>query len=220
MNPKYQKLAVVLLVLLALLPVFVGYVRSNEEGKNSVPEDRGKWTVTYRQGERKHDYYRCDTTSDRLYFAYWDDSCVDVYDHAGIFLYSFQFPDRQNGGITIRCEEDLVYVNDKDDVTYVFRYETLLRTMEWEEASAEGKNSSWFYNSEPNVTVDQANIKWLDENGNVVKQIKTPAVISETVPPTEEQKNFFVGVFFLLWFIGLIYCIVRNAKERRKKREA
>ena len=144
------------------------------------------WVICYQQGTRTSNFYQYDATDTYLYFSYSKHSCVDVYDMEGVFLYSFIFPERQNGTVSIRCENNQVYICTKDNLLYVFSDVEELEHMDYAEASKKGYDFFWFNDNHPSISVDAKWINWLSKSGDVIKQIPTPSVIKKTIPPSSE----------------------------------
>ena len=216
MKPNYQKIMVPALLLLVLIPVFSGLIRARQKTDDSVPADRGVWSICEQQQTRDRDFYQCDTTSDRLYVSYSGYDCVDVYDHCGTFLYTLQFPKRQNGVVSVRCEGEQTYISDKDSVVYIFEDRVLLRKLSREEAEEAGCGADWFHSKQPQVEVQRDKIRWLDEQGNVVKQTVTPTVLRQTIPPDEELKAISLWVFLGAWVMITAYAVIAHIQKRRR----
>jgi hypothetical protein len=154
----------------------------SEKEAHAYANEKNTWVICYQQGIRTSNFYQYDATDSCLYFSYFKPGCVDVYDTQGVFLYSIIFPERQNGGVLIRCENNLTYIRTKDNILYVFSGTEEVQHMYYDTAKEKGYDSFWFRDNTPHVTVDSKWICWLDETGSVNKQIPTPSVIRETVP--------------------------------------
>lgn len=173
--------------------------------------ENNTWVLCYQQGKRTGDFFQFDATAECLYFSYFEHSCVDVYDINGIFLYSFIFPDRQNGGVCVRCEDNNTYISTKDNILYIFNGIEEIDCMDYDEAAKKGFDFFWFYNNEPHITVDNNYICWLNANGEIENKIDTPTVIRETIPDTGVTglfKLFYNALAILL--IPLIKYISRK----------
>lgn len=163
------------------------------------------WVICYQQGIRTSDFYQYDATDTCLYFSYSKHSCVDVYNTEGVFLYSFIFPERQNGTVSIRCENDNVYVCTKDNLLYIFSDDEEIGHMDYAEATKKGYDFFWFDDNQPNILVDAKWIHWLNENGDIIKQISTPSVIKNTMPPSSSTILSMPIVLVLLILLLLVY---------------
>ena len=155
----------------------------SEKEAQAYANENNTWVICYEQGTRTSDFYQYDATKDYLYFSYSKHGCVDVYDTEGIFLYSIIFPGRQNGGISVRCENNQVYICTKDNILYIFSGAREIEHMDYDTAVEKGYDFFWFYDNEPHIKVDGRWTCWLDETGDVIKHISTPPVIKNTIPP-------------------------------------
>ena len=164
-------------------------------------EENESWHISMQQGSRKHDYYDCDATGEYLYFSYTEYSCVDVYNLDGVFQYSIILPDRQNGGVRVRCLENRVYISAKNNIIYVFEDREEIQRIDYRTAYEMGYLSLWFSENPSKIRVDQEHISWLDGNGAVIHQIETPDIIAKTIPPTETEvlHKFLIGVLVVLY---------------------
>lgn len=155
----------------------------SEKEARAYANENNTWVICYQQGTRTSDFYRYAATDDYLYFSYSKHNCVDVYDTEGTFLYSILFPERQNGCISVRSEDNRAYICDKDNILYIFSGTEEAGRMDYDTAVEKGYDFLWSDDNEPQITVDGRRISWLDETGNVMKQIPTPAAIKNTLPP-------------------------------------
>lgn len=185
----------------------------SEEELRQFAKENNTWVVCYRQGKRTTRFFQYDATSEYMYFSYSKECCVDVYDLHGNFLYSFLFPDRQNGGVCVRCEEDQVYISTKDNIIYVFKGIEEVDRMDYDEAAANGYDFFWFYNNNPKITVNDDWIRWHDNSGEVVKEINTPNVIRQTIPDDGIKS---ITKLFILAFIVVLVAIVRVLIKKYK----
>lgn len=188
--------------------------RKTEKELRAYVNENNTWAICYQQGVRTSDYIQCDATSEYLYFTYMEHNCVDVYDMNGEFLYSFLFPDRQNGVIYIRCEDDHVYISTKSKILYIFKGTEELDHMDHDEASEKGYNFNWFYKHKPYITVDNQWISCSDTDGVVFKQIPTPYMVKRTIPTSIYGWEIIVKpCIAVLLFLALAYCIAFCKKQ-------
>lgn len=169
----------------SMLSVPAGAVESggmSEKEARAYANEHNTWVLCYQQGTRTSNFYQYDATDSCLYFSYSKPGCVDVYDTQGVFLYSIIFPERQNGTVCVRCENNLTYIRTKDNILYVFSGTEEVQHMDYDAAKEIGYDSFWFRDNTPHVTVDSKWICWLDETGSVNKQIPSPPVIRDTIP--------------------------------------
>ena len=156
----------------------------SEKEAQTFANENNTWVICYQQGSRTSNFYQYDATDSYLYFSYSKHNCVDVYDMEGVFLYSIVFPERKNGGISVRCENSQVYICTKDNILYVFSGTEEVVHMNYDTAAEKGYNFFWFYDNEPHISVDGKWIRWIDETGDVIKNIPTPQIIMKTTPPS------------------------------------
>lgn len=207
---------VIICLLLGTVPATANSSEFNdksEEELRQVAKENNMWVVCYRQGKRTTRFFQYDATSEYMYFSYSKESCVDVYDLHGKFLYSFIFPDRQNGGVCVRCEEDQVYISTKDNILYIFKGIEEVDRMDYDEAVTNGYDFFWFYNNDPKITVNDDLIRWHDNSGDVVKEINTPNVIKQTLPDDGTRS---ITKFFILAFIVIFVAVVRSLIKKYK----
>ena len=186
-----------------------------EEELRKLVNENNTWAVCYHQGKRTTSFFQYDATSEYMYFSYSKESCVDVYDLHGIFLYSFIFPDRQNGGVCVRCEEDQVYISTKDNILYIFKGIEEVDCMDYDEATANGYDFFWFYNNNPGITLTNDFIRLHDDRGEVVKEIDTPTVVNQSMP--KDNATFVLFLFSAVFIIILVSKrMVINSKHTSK----
>lgn len=154
----------------------------SEKEARAYANKNNTWVICYQQGIRTRTFYQFDATDSYLYFSYSKNGCVDVYDTQGVFLYSIIFPERQNGAVCVRCENNLAYIFSKDHILYIFSGAEEVEHMDDSTASERGYDFFWFSDNEPNITVDSESICFLDETGSVIKRIPTPTIIRNTTP--------------------------------------
>lgn len=211
-----SSIIVIIFLLLGTVPVIAnssGLNDKSEEELRQFANENNIWVVCYRQGKRTTRFFQCDATSEYMYFSYSKESCVDVYDLYGKYLYSFIFPDRQDGGVCVRCEENQVYISTKDNVLYVFKGIEEVDRMDYDEAVVNGYDFFWFYNNNPKITVNDDLIRWHSNSGEVVKEISTPDVIKQTIPDDGIRS---ITKFFTLAVIVVFVAVVRSLINKFK----
>ena len=209
-------LAVLLLLgQITVIAVATGTVYAAEE---SAVESES-WYISEQRGVRRFDFYDCDATGEYLYFSYTEYSCVDVYNLDGVFQYSIILPDRQNGGVRVRCLENRVYISAKNNIIYVFEDREEIQRIEYRTAYENGYLSLWFSENPSKIRVDQEHISWLDGNGAVIRQIETPDMIAKTIPPTKTEvlHKFLIGVLVVLYLpvCGLVKYVFKHVRKKR-----
>lgn len=189
-------------------------VEKSEKEMRAYANENDTWVICYQQGIRTSNFYQYDATSEYIYFSYSKHDCVDVYDTNGTYLYSFLFPERQNGSVSVRCENEQVYIGTKDNILYIFAGVEEVERMNGDTAKEKGFDFFWFYDNEPHITVDQKWISWHDDSGEVVRQITVPIVIRETIPPHGEMMAAVpIAVLAVVLFVLLIGVIRKIASK-------
>lgn len=206
-----------------LLPFAVNAVESDglsEKEARAYANEHNTWVLCYQQGSRTSNFNQYDATDDRLYFSYSKHDCVDVYNMQGVFLYSIIFPERQNGSVSVRCEDDWVYISTKDNILYIFSGAEEVEHMDYDAAADKGYDFFWFYENEPHITVDGKGISWFGEAGDVVREIPTPSVIRETIPLPDDAATAIPIICAALFFVVLAMQALPwiRASIRRKTR--
>lgn len=206
------------IVLTCLMVSFVGVsadscdlADKSEKELRKYANENNTWVVCYQQGKRTSSFFQYDATTECIYFSYSKHSCVDVYDMNGSFLYSFIFPDKQNGGICVRCEGNQVYISTKDNDLYIFEGIEEIDRMDYDKATEKGFDFYWFYDNNSHITVDNTWIRWHDNSGEVVKEAKTPTVIKQTIPSNSIKTNF---ILFVAAFIVFLITIIRAISQK------
>lgn len=149
---------------------------------DKVSEDRliekvnteNMWDISYQKAARKGKYSQIDASDDYLFLAYPKNSCVDVYNHTGEFQYAIILPDCQNGSIRIRCEENYLFVRDKNNMVYVFDGKQEIERMDHSQATNKGYSFFWFEEKKSLQRTDGTVYIEIDQSGNVVKRILLP----------------------------------------------
>lgn len=168
--------------------------------------------VFYQQSKRETAYTQCDATQEYFYFAYTKYNCVDVYGAEGEFLYSFLLPDSQNGGISVRCHNDVVYICDKRHGVHVFKGLDEIACLPRELAEQKGYDSHWFHKHEPCIVVNGEWITQYDSNGTVIRQVPTPFYVKQTIPLSVEHTKilFVLGAAAILLLLLKYYFTFRK----------
>lgn len=208
MNISVQISAVFLIVALfanslgfEIMPFSTSFKNSAQE---STPEN---YTISYASEQRSGVIHQYDATNTLMYFSYSRDSCVDVYDHSGNYQYTFVFPKHQNGSVCVCCEGEVVYISTQDNILYAFQGTTELYHIPYEDAVKSGKDAYWFYHKQRKIEVSKDWIVWLDDNGNSVKQIRTPPAIQSTLNQRNPQVVLLIVCAICAWL--LLNCVIK-----------
>lgn len=218
MNIKH--IFLILVVVMMLFTILPCYTLASNTPENELSErelriyatEHQTWVLSDQQGSRNSDFYQYDATDTRLYFSYSEYSCVDVYDLEGTFLYSLVFPNRENGSVNVRCENNLAYISSKDNILYIFSDRVETENMDYDTARKEGYDFYWFNENDPSMTVDDYHISWYDESGALIKQIQTPSVIQQTMPPSKELGSAIpIIILALALYLFIFHFLKRRA---------
>ena len=202
---------VILLILTWVIPtsaIAVDFDENNEKDARNFANEHDTWVICYQQGVRNSDFYQYDATDNFIFFSYSEYSCVDVYNMDGIFQFTLIFPNKQNGGVNVRCIGNNVYISTKDSEVYVFDGTQEIAHLSRDEAVSNGYDSSWFRNKDGCMAVDSEWISIFDTNGTIIIRIQTPTIIKQTIPPVGLElliKPFVVIVSVLFLAIANLF---------------
>ena len=171
------------------------------------PDERS--VVTYTEGNDSAgalgDY---DATGEYVFFSYSDRTAVvDAYDLDGNFAFRIHLENKDNGGIRIRCQDELLYVDSKYHNVFVFDGDTLIRQMTYQEAREEGFKGSFFSERSKTVTQRWGRFYRLNEDGSLGSAIKLPVVVS-----VDYYKYVVPFVLIPVLWIGIA---VRDGRKKR-----
>ena len=118
-NPKAILIAkTIMCVLIANIILTLVLYREDQQTVPNV--SRGNYAVFYEElGSNAFITDIC-TTNDYIYFAYSSHCAIQVYNWNGLYIQSMAFHKPQNGGFDIRCENELLYVDDHQINEFIF----------------------------------------------------------------------------------------------------
>ncbi len=215
-------LVIVILLLGSIYVLYTAHIRkgplSFKEQKKlmaSASQEHG-WAISKIQGSRSSFYERYDATDEYIYFAYYSDSCVDVYSISGEFQHSIYFPDSPNGGILLLCDNEKAYITDKNGNMYVFVGEDCVEKIDDPTKLAQERNPS-----ETGLRISRKEISRYAEDGTLLFQIPTPPMIRATThlitAPVPKFVDYAVlGLLLLIWLLFLIWILIGIKKYRKK----
>ncbi len=223
---KMSLAALALLIVVVLLGIiyvlYTAHIRkgplSFQEQKKlmaSASQEHG-WAISKIQGSRSSFYDPYDATDEYIYFAYTDDSCVDVYSISGEFQHTIYFPDSQNGGILLSCDNEKAYIADKKGNMYVFVGENCVEKID--------DPAFWIQERDPAETglrISRKEIRRYAEDGTLLFQIPTPPMVRATThlitAPVPKFVNYAVlGLLLLIWLLLVIWILVYIKTYRKK----
>lgn len=215
-------LLIVVVLLGSIYALYTAYTRkgplSFHEQKKlmaSASQEHG-WAISKIQGSRSSFYDPCDATDEYIYFAYTDDSCVDVYSISGEFQHSIYFPDSQNGGILLLCDNEKAYITDKNGNMYVFVGEDCVEKIDDPTFGIQERDPA-----ETGLRISRKEIRRYAEDGTLLFQIPTPPMVRATThlitAPVPKFVDYAVlGLLLLIWLLILIWILVYIKKYRKK----
>lgn len=173
------------------------------------PDERS--VVTYTEGNDSAgalgDY---DATGEYVFFSYSERTAVvDAYDLDGNFAFRIHLENKDNGGIRIRCQDELLYVDSKYNNVFVFDGDTLIRQMTNQEAREHGYAGSFF--TEPSKTVAQRWLRFyrLNDDGSLGPALNLPISV------TADYYKFVVP-FVAIPVVWIMVVIRERRKEQQK----
>ena len=171
------------------------------------PDERS--VVTYTEGtDSAGAISEYDATGDYIFFSYSERTAVvDAYDFDGNFAFRLHFENKENGALSIRCQDDLLYVSSKYDNVFVFDGDTLIRQMTYQEAREEGFKGSFFSERSKKVTQRWGRFYRLNEDGSLGSAIKLPHAVS-----VDYYKYVVPFVLIPVLWIGIA---VRDGRKKR-----
>ena len=205
---KRTLLIVVPILVLCLLYIFLFEYRTVEANDN--PDQP---TIYYK------DYYITGTRRTRrgfdemdgtdAYFYVLIGNKVDAYDHQGNYDHTLVFTvQRQNGGTSIVCSPDTLYVSTKDNTIHAFRGTEYLGTVTREEIDY----LPAFYLTEGRVYAAMNGIYKAVENDDPQYICPLPETLAKAMPiipvPAELARNVglvVIAVFMVFWFGNIGY---------------
>ena len=211
MKNKYNKLRTATLIYLVIICVSWQYLLSKcipgyrlEQDVRESLSSENPWAICMIQGLRGLPY-AVDVSNSKVYIAYYENDCIDVYSITGEYEYTFLFQ-LKKGCIDIRCVDGRLYVRDCDNIFYVFDNDKEIERMDANLASANGYNMSLFNEEEVYQIIDGKIIQHYDKNGELTGEI--------TIKPSENnacfQREFacFVAVLTCAHIVYLLYSII------------
>ena len=151
-------------------------------------------------------FSQCDATDEYLYFSYSNSrTSVDVYDLDANYLYTLCFPDRNNGAVYIRSDQNKMYIKLRNDYVFVFQGKEELSFMTEEEADSKGYTNDWFQAADSRLVVDDSRLYLMDEQGQLIAELEKPKSVKEPfrIEVSESTNTVFkiLSVAFMcFWF--------------------
>ena len=167
--------AVVILVFFLLFCPFNFQAYAAEQVDNVSPDTAEQCHISYTLSTRRPSVVDYDATNEYVFFAYSENlAVVDAYNMSGEFVFSILFEFREKGSISIRCENNLLYVSTKFGNVFVFDHDQLLEVIESSAATEKGYGWKWFEGKQRNVSLIGINLYKLNQTGDIGRSIPIP----------------------------------------------
>ena len=143
---------------------------------------------------------------------------VDAYDHQGNYDHTLVFTvQRQNGGTSMVCSSDTLYVSTKDNTVHAFRGTEYLGTVTREELN----DLPAFLETEGRIYVAKNGIYKACANGGAEYLCPLPDTLARAMPRIPLGAGFTRNIslvvailFFVVWF-GMIFLAIRKERKPR-----
>lgn len=134
---------------------------------------------------------------------------VDAYDLQGNYDHTLVFTvQRENGGTSIVCSLDTLYVSTKDNTIHAFRGKEYLGTVTREEI----EHLPAFYITEGRVFAAKDGVYKAADDGTAEYICPLPETLEKAMPvipvTAQMERNLglvFIAVFFVFWFGNIAY---------------
>lgn len=205
---KRTILIVVPILVLCLLYILLFEYRTVEANDN--PDQQtiyySDYYITGYRGTRRG-FDEVDGTNE--YFYVLVGNKVDAYDHQGNYDHTLVFTvQRENGGTSIVCSSDTLYVSTKDNTIHAFRGKEYLGTVTREEI----EHLPAFYITEGRVFVAKDGVYKAADDGTAEYICPLPETLEKAMPvipvTAQMERNLglvFIAVFFVFWFGNIAY---------------
>ena len=160
-------------------------------------------------------FSQCDATDEYLYFSYYNSTTsVDVYDLDANYLYTLCFPDRNNGTVYIRSDQNKMYVKLRNDYVFVFQGKEELSCMTEAEADSKGYTNDWFQAAHSRLVVDDSRLYLMDEQGQFIAELEKPKSVKEAfrLEVSESTNTVFKILSVIMFMCFCIHVVFRKPK--------
>jgi len=203
--------------------VFILMVTTSLLAVGRSTEPTGTWSIGKVRNERGA-FDQCDATAENLYFSYivGGKIFVDVYDNDGQFLYLISVVDNfQNGGNSMRCHDERLYIRMKNGSVYVFQGQELVRTLSSQEAEELGFTYHWFEKRNVNLAMDDMYIYRVDGEGTPISQTpRDPEIRKHPYKPARDFTGNPVAAIVIIvvpFSIAIALIIMMRSLEEKNK---
>lgn len=211
------KPAVFICILVIFASILFGprtvYPEDNSDQEEIVGDG---WFISgYR--ESRGNYYQVDGTEDMFFVCYFN-GAIDAYNNDGEYLFTYEiYSSSQNGGASIKCTDDLIYIQYKDSDVFAFRGTELVSKMTLSEFRAFG------YYMEPSgsVFIAKDGVYRRDADGTPQFQCPLPEAIGKMLPVivlTAATEKVIICVLAAVVFGVFLYFMFIEPWVRKKKK--
>lgn len=193
-----------LLFLFCVTAIFITVHITNSHEVNIPYTSSGNATVFNGQINTRRNITEVDATEDRIYFLFSSIGLVEAYNWDGEYQFSVAvyFNPEGHGRCDIRCEDNLLYIQDFDHNVIVMKEQEILKKVEHSQSSY---TIPWFNESSHKVSQKGKNL--IDSHGNFI--MKLPGI-----GDTESYWRSILRIISML--IISIICILANRGRRFK----
>lgn len=217
-NPKIRKLLIIAFVVLWFM-MLIPKVADASDNPNQENLSGLGWSISGVRGERNEAFWKCDATSDTVYFCYYDGCYIDAYNTLGGYQYTITLNNSQNGGTSIHCTEEILYAKSKENDVFVFDGTNMLKQITYDEARALG---CYFMDLKSSVYVSKEGVYRILENGEHEFMFALPEEVIKTMSYFDygdrlTKNRLYAAATLIPFLLAGVFLIVRNRKDNSRK---
>lgn len=142
-----------------------------------------------------------DASEESIFVSYASRGVVAVYDWSGKYRYSLAFFSNTNGSLSMRCEDNLLYVSDHENYEFIFAEDTQLEVM----SPSEAVHSKGWYHETREQPVEIRQDKIYDKMGNYIMEV-----------PGNADKSANLYLISVLLLLSALYIFIKNTSRLRR----
>ena len=210
------KFAVILIVMLTLVSVLFGphtvYPADNPDQEQIAGIG---WYITGNR-EKRSKYHQVDGTADMFFICYFN-GYVDAYTNDGEYQFTYVIhSSSQNGGASIMCTPDLIYIHYKDSDILAFRGTELVERMSY----SEFREMGYYMKPSGAVYIAKDGVYRRDEGGAAHYQCALPEEIEKVFPlisfSANVEKTIMIVLIAVLFVLFTYVIFIRPILWKRK----
>lgn len=175
MKTRIISILIILLFLTLLSGQLCFQVSATKQFDNEPTDMIERFFVSYELGTQRPSVVDYDATNEYVFFAYSENiAVVDAYNMSGEFAFSILFTFREKGSISVRCENNLLYVSTKLGNVFIFDHDQLIDVIESSSVTEKGYGWKWFEGKKRNVSLIGINMYKLNQEGSKSGTIPIP----------------------------------------------